>query len=183
MKIVCLAAGYGSRLKEITKDCPKPMIEIQGKPIIEHIIDKLYSHGLTEIIVKVHYLPGKIMDCIGDRAIYHYEPILFEASETLPHLKKWLGGDEFMVINCDTLSNVNYTDMMKLHKKGTITALMDSWRCAGVWIYDRDYFENKDLPIIPYRPSGLIWHDIGSPGRLEDARKHYESQIETRMSK
>ena len=45
MKVVILAGGYGSRLSELTKTIPKPMVKIQGKPIIQRIIDHYISYG------------------------------------------------------------------------------------------------------------------------------------------
>ena len=174
MKALILAGGYGKRLGELTKNQPKPTIVVGGKTVIERIIERLHIHGITQIIINVHYLPTIITEQLNGNALYFYEPQLLGHEGTIDALRGWLG-NEFFVINGDTISNVNYTDMMHFHAKGTITALMDNWRCAGTWVYDDMYFTNKDLSVVPYRPRDLVWHDIGTPERLAEAKKYYEN--------
>ena len=173
MKALILAAGYGTRLGDLTKNKPKPLIEVNGKSVIEGIIDRLHIHGITQIIVNLHYLPTVITERILSRALYYYEPRLLGHDGTIDALKDWLKDDRFFVINGDTISNTDYTAMMALHEKGTILTLMDQWRCAGTWLYPSEYFENKNCPVIPYRPRDLEWQDIGTPERLEEAKKFY----------
>lgn len=174
MKVICLCGGYGTRLGDLTKKTPKPMITIGGRTIIQHIVDRLHKHGLTQIIIKTHYLPEQIMEGIGDKALYYYEPVLFNYTESLKNLRDWLEGEEFMVINGDTISEIDFTDMMNVHETGYTTVFMDDNRAAGVWIYPSDYFEYGDMTIEPYRP-GVAWYDCGRPDRLEAARRHYEN--------
>lgn len=173
MKVVLLAAGYGTRLGDLTKNNPKPLIEVGGKPVLTHIIDRLNLHGLTDIIINIHYLPDMIPNKQETRALYYYEPRLLGHKGTLFALKNWLKDDDFMVINGDTLNDLNYSEMMLIHKKGSITALMDEWRAAGTWIYSKDYFTNPDIPVNPYRPI-LNWFDTGTPERLTKAKDYYE---------
>lgn len=175
MKAVLMAAGYGTRLGDLTKKTPKPIIEIDGKSILEHIIERLHIHGIREIIVNVHYLPMVITERINSNALYFYEPKLLGHEGTLSALKQWLEDDDFFTINGDTLSNVDYTQMQIFHEPKTITVLMDNWRAAGTWLYSKEYFKGYDLPVRPYRPLGLDWADIGTPERLAEARKKYEN--------
>ncbi|HEY3297477.1 MAG TPA: sugar phosphate nucleotidyltransferase, partial [Armatimonadota bacterium] len=60
MKTVILAAGKGTRLGDLTKDTPKPMLPIAGKPVVEHIIDQIKESGITEFALVVRYLREKI---------------------------------------------------------------------------------------------------------------------------
>ena len=174
MRAVLLCAGYGTRLGELTKDKPKPLIEVNGKSVIEGIIDNLHINGITEIIVNLHYLPTVITERITNKALYYYEPRLLGHEGTIHALKEWLKDEDFFVINGDTISSVDYTRMQILHQSKTISVLMDQWRCAGTWIYSKEYFEDKNLPVIPYRPLDLEWRDIGTPERLEEAREHFK---------
>lgn len=177
MKVVILAGGYGTRLGKLTKHTPKPLMKIGEKTILQHIVDRLYKHGLTEIIIKTHYLPEQIMEGIGDKALYYYEPVLFDAQESLKNLSNWLAGEDFMVINGDTISEVDFTRMLNTHLPRTITAFMDADRCAGVWIYPEEYFEAEEpWPIIPYRPH-VAWFDCGTPERLQAAKEHFEQGV------
>lgn len=170
---IVLSAGYGSRLGDITKDKPKPTIEIGGKTVLQRIIENLHSHNIYKIIVNCHYLPMIITEKIGGNALYFYEERLLGHDGTISALKNWVDED-FYVCNGDTLSNVNYTEMAMRHKPMTISAAMDSWRCVGSWLYSKEYFDNPNLPVIPYRPQSLVWHDIGTKERLEAAKKYYE---------
>ena len=83
MKALILAAGEGTRLRPLTLDRPKPMLPIDGRPLLEHIIGWLRHHGITEIAINLHYRSQIIRDCLADggrlgvQLTYSYEdPIL-----------------------------------------------------------------------------------------------------------
>jgi len=61
-----MAGGRGERLRPLTDDTPKPMLEIGGKPILEHNIDQLISYGIEKIYITILYLGQQIMDYFGD---------------------------------------------------------------------------------------------------------------------
>ena len=175
MRALILSAGYGTRLGELTKNTPKPTIVVGEKTVLEQIIDRLHIHGITDIICNVHYLPTVITEKIHSNALFFYEPVLLGHDRTIAALKNWLKNDNFFVINGDTISNIDFTEMNTLHEPRTILAAMDNWRCVGSWLYDKQYFTNRHIPVIPYRPSDLIWHDIGNPERLKKAKEYYET--------
>ena len=60
MKAVVMAGGEGTRLRPLTSNQPKPMVPIVGKPCMEHIIELLKRHGMTDVIVTVAFLPQAI---------------------------------------------------------------------------------------------------------------------------
>ena len=62
MKAMIFAAGLGTRLKPITDSIPKALVPINGKPLIQHIIEKLKKSGFDEIIVNIHHFPDQIID-------------------------------------------------------------------------------------------------------------------------
>ena len=66
MKVVIMAGGKGTRIASVRNDVPKPMINICGKPILEHQIDNLKACGLTDIILVIGYLGDKIKEYFGD---------------------------------------------------------------------------------------------------------------------
>ena len=66
MKAVVMAGGEGSRLRPLTIRRPKPMVPIAGKPVMEHILNLLKRHGITEVIVTVQYLASNIEDYFGN---------------------------------------------------------------------------------------------------------------------
>ena len=65
-KAVLLAAGKGSRMKELTNDIPKPMLEVRGKPILLHIVEGLAAAGVTEFCIVVGYRADVVRDFFGD---------------------------------------------------------------------------------------------------------------------
>jgi NDP-sugar pyrophosphorylase family protein len=66
MKAVILAAGKGTRMKELTNELPKPMLKVQGKPILEHIVQGLIGAGIREIFIVTGYRADAIEDYFGD---------------------------------------------------------------------------------------------------------------------
>src|SRR3989304_9345766 len=66
MKAVLMAGGEGSRLRPLTILRPKPMVTIVNKPVMEHVLELLKKHGITEVIVTVQYLASVIQDYFGD---------------------------------------------------------------------------------------------------------------------
>ena len=175
MKALILAAGYGSRLGAITKNKPKPLLNVAGKPVIARLIENLHLHKITEIIVNLHYLPAEIHKFLGGNVLYYYEPKLLGHRGTILSLKNWLENDDFMVVNGDTLNDLNYTEMMTLYQAETIMVAMEEWRAIGTWIYSQKYFQNQNLPVVPYRPATINWFDIGTPGRLRAAKEFFET--------
>ena len=70
MKAVILAAGKGDRLKDITKDIPKPMISFKGKPVLQYNIELCKKYGIEEIYINLHHLAAKIKDYFGNGEKY-----------------------------------------------------------------------------------------------------------------
>ena len=66
MRAMVLCAGLGTRLGDLTRDTPKPMLQIQGRPLLEYIIVHLGQHGFRDIAVNLHFLPDQIREYFGD---------------------------------------------------------------------------------------------------------------------
>ena len=96
-KGMILAAGQGTRVRPLTKDLPKPMIPILGKPVMEYLIEHLASYGITEIMVNVAHNHHKIERYFGDgrrwgvQLGYAYEGVR-EQGEVLPKPMGSAGG-------------------------------------------------------------------------------------------
>lgn len=175
IKAIILAGGYGTRLGSLTKDLPKPLLKVGGKTILERIIDNLNLHGINQIIINTHYLPTAISKKLETRALYYHVERLLGHDGTIFALKEWIKDDYFFVINGDTLSNVNYTRMINGKRPDYVAVLMDENRAAGTWLYPPNYLNSVgSMPIRPYRPVDLVWHDIGDRKRLAIARKYYD---------
>jgi len=66
-KAMVLAAGLGARMRPLTDNMPKPLVQVAGRALLDHVLDKLGAAGVSEAIVNVHYLPDQIIDHVGSR--------------------------------------------------------------------------------------------------------------------
>ena len=66
MKAIIMAGGEGARLRPLTCDCPKPMVRLMDKPVMEYALMLLRRHGISEAAVTLGYLPDAIVDYFGD---------------------------------------------------------------------------------------------------------------------
>ena len=108
MKAMILAAGRGKRLRPLTDRCPKPLLEVGGRPLILHLIDALRTAGLNEIVINHAHLGEMLVAYLGDGAAYgvqiRYSPEPPEALETgggILHALPLLGEGPFAVVNGD----------------------------------------------------------------------------------
>src|SRR5260221_12433881 len=67
-KAMVLAAGLGLRMRPLTDHLPKPLVRVAGRPLLDHVLDKLAAAGVSEAVVNVHYLPDQIIDHVASRA-------------------------------------------------------------------------------------------------------------------
>src|SRR5260370_42096858 len=67
-KAMVLAAGLGARMRPLTDKMPKPLVPVAGRPLLDHVLDKLADAGVSEAVVNVHYLPDQIIEHVADRA-------------------------------------------------------------------------------------------------------------------
>jgi dTDP-glucose pyrophosphorylase len=70
-KAVMLAAGRGTRMRELTADLPKPMIEVRGKPVLQHILEGLRDAGLRDFLIVVGYHADAVQNFFGDGSRYN----------------------------------------------------------------------------------------------------------------
>ena len=138
MKAMIFAAGYGTRLKPITDTLPKALVPIQGKPLLEHVIEKLKKSGVDEIIVNVHYLGTQIIDFIQERNSFGIRVEISDERENILDtgggIKKAVhffnDGKPFLVHNVDILSNVDLNALYEQH-------LNDPERLASLVVSER----------------------------------------------
>src|SRR5437764_12093367 len=69
-KAVVLAAGRGTRMRELTADLPKPMIEVRGKPVLQHIVEGLRAAGVGKFLIVVGYRAEAVQNFFGDGSRY-----------------------------------------------------------------------------------------------------------------
>ncbi|MFW5455029.1 N-acetylmuramate alpha-1-phosphate uridylyltransferase MurU [Thioalkalivibrio sulfidiphilus] len=120
MRAMILAAGRGERLRPLTDHTPKPLIPIQGKPLIVHHIERLAKAGITDIIINLNHLAEQIPAALGDgdrwnvRLIYSWENHLSENLETAGGIRHALPllSSTFILINGDIFTNFPFADLL-----------------------------------------------------------------------
>jgi NDP-sugar pyrophosphorylase family protein len=175
MKALILSAGLGTRLRPLTNRVPKPMIKVAGKPVLEHIVEKLESLGIDQIIANTHYKPEVIYNYFGPRLLYSYEPQLLGEEGTVESLKRWFLNDYTVVMNGDTLTTLDILKMMEM-SDGKSVMSVDGNIYTGCKILSPDYFRgNKRMS--KYFDASVKWFDIGTFSGLMKAREYYEGGL------
>lgn len=173
-KGMILAAGQGTRVRPLTKDLPKPMIPILGKPVMEYLIEHLARHGITDIMVNVAYNHRRIEEYFGDgqrwgvNIGYAYEGA-YEHGDILPRPLGSAGGirhiqdfggffDETTLVICgDAIIDLDIGAAIEEHKrKGALASVVtldvprDQVRNYGIVVADDDgrirSFQEKPSP-------------------------------------
>lgn len=116
-KAIILAAGFGKRLLPLTKERPKPLLEIGGKKLIEYSIDLLRENNITEIIINSHYLHEKISEFITKKypnISLSYEKNILDTGGGILNAMSFFDQENFFVLNSDTVWTRSYSN--DLHK-------------------------------------------------------------------
>lgn len=121
MKVVIMAGGKGTRMLSIASDIPKPMIPIEGRPVLEHEIECLCEQGFTDILITVGHLGNVIMDYFGDglkfgvHITYYFEKEPLGNAGALFQVKDQLT-DDFLLLNADAMFDIDFNRFVQYHK-------------------------------------------------------------------
>jgi dTDP-glucose pyrophosphorylase len=127
--MVIMAGGRGTRLHPHTDNCPKPMLEVAGKPMLEHIIERAKVDGFRNFIVSINYLGHMIEDYFGDgqkwdiNIRYLREDTPLGTAGSLSMLPKNIE-EPFVVTNGDVLTDIRYGDILNFHSRHHALATM-----------------------------------------------------------
>jgi len=129
MKGVILAAGEGTRLRPLTEHCPKPMLPVGGRPLLEYLLELLRAHGVREVAINLHYRPQAVAGHFGDGSglgmniIYFHEERLLGTAGALRHMASFLD-DTFIVLCGDLLTDADLTSLAEFHRwRGAVATL------------------------------------------------------------
>ncbi|WP_128255082.1 nucleotidyltransferase family protein [Falsirhodobacter deserti] len=115
--LMLFAAGLGTRMGALTADCPKPMINVAGRPLIDHALSVARDAGVRRIVVNTHYLPDRITAYLPPDIAVSHEPDLLETGGGLRAALPLLGEGPVMTLNTDAVwTGVN-----------PLTQLMNAW--------------------------------------------------------
>ena len=164
--IVIMAGGKGTRLHPETENCPKPMLLVAGKPILEHIILKANSEGFINFILSIHYLGEVIENYFGNGSKFGVNITYLRESVPLGtagalSLMDPMPNVPFIVTNGDVLSEVKFTGILDFHIKNSAFATM------GIQIHEWQVpfgvVETEGIAITGYseKPSYKIFINAG----------------------
>lgn len=126
-----LAAGLGKRMRPLTATRPKPLVEVAGKPLLDHCLDRLRAAGVAKAVVNVHYLPDALEAHLErtkgiEVAISDERAQLLETGGGVVRALPLIEADPFLVVNSDNLWVDGPVDSLKLLAAGWDEAKMDA---------------------------------------------------------
>lgn len=139
--VLLMAGGFGKRLGNMTKSCPKPMLKVGNKPIMETILISLVEAGFKHFYISLHYLPELIKDYFGDGSqwgvdieyIYETEPL--GTAGGLGLMPKINNDLPLLVMNCDLLTKLDFASLINYHN----VSHSDITMCVREYEYEIPY--------------------------------------------
>lgn len=123
MKALIFAAGLGTRLRPLTDDRPKAMVEIAGKPMLQHVIERVAAAGFDDITINIHHFGQMVIDFLEAHDnfglnihISDERGLLLDTGGGILKARQWLDGDEpFLVHNTDIISTLDLKAFYDYH--------------------------------------------------------------------
>ena len=127
-----LCAGFGTRLGDLTREIPKPMLPVHGHPILAYIIANLRKHGFDEVGVNLHFLPETVRSHFGDgskmgvKLAYSPEEQLLGTAGGVKKMEEFLRpSDPFLVHYGDIITDQDFSSMLRFHReRGALATLL-----------------------------------------------------------
>lgn len=126
--VFLMAGGFGTRLRPLTDNCPKPMLPVGGRPMLEHILQDLIDYGFYRFYISVHYLREQVIQHfqdgsrwgVGIQYVHEDEPL--GTAGALGLLPKEAVQRPVIVVNGDIMTRVNYEALLQDHDRHTPAA-------------------------------------------------------------
>ena len=211
MKAVIMAGGKGTRISSVASDIPKPMIRIEGKPVLEHEIECLRKQGFTDLIITVSHLGHIIMNYFGNGEKFGVHIEYYEEKEPLGNagalfkIKDKLTED-FLLLNADAVFDVDFNRMVRYHrKKNAIVTLFthpnshpydsglliaDDNKAVLQWLVKEDerpqWYRNRvnaGLHVISPEIFNMVDIDVGKIGTVGDNGKTIKVDLDRQLLK
>lgn len=128
--VFLMAGGFGTRLRPLTDNCPKPMLNVGGKPILETVIRNFCKAGFTNFYISTHYMPEVIENYFGDGTAfgvnikYVYEDAPLGTGGALGLLPDDLPSLPLIIMNGDVLTKVDFQRLLEFHNENDAAATM-----------------------------------------------------------
>ncbi len=161
MQALILVGGLGTRLRKVVNNCPKPMMQVGGRPFLEYLILQLRRYNLTEIILSIGYLGNRIRKYFqngrqwGVRIRYSEEEAPLGTGGAIKLAEDLIKTDDFLVLNGDSYLDIDLNELIRFHKLQRALATLALVRVSrpdryGVVEVDKDYH------IMNFREKGAV---------------------------
>lgn len=131
MKVMILAAGFGTRLFPLTIDRTKPAIPFLGKPLVAYVAEYVAQFGFREFVVNLHHQPESVQRALGDGSDYGVSiryslesPEILGTSGALVNARELLNNDTILIVNGKIISEIDIAAAAEAHKKSGAIATM-----------------------------------------------------------
>ena len=150
MKAVILAAGKGTRMRDLTNALPKPMLQVQGKPILEHIVDGIVHAGVREIFIVTGYRPEVIESHFADGARWGVkigcgrQAVQDGTGKAAEPAKEFIGTSPFILTYGDILVKpATYAHMIRRFNEGEFSGVITVTRGQDVTQGGLNFFDDQ----------------------------------------
>ena len=147
-KALIFAAGLGTRLRPLTDDRPKAMVEIAGKPMLQHVIERVAAAGFEDITINIHHFGQTIIDFLEQNGnfglnihISDERGLLLDTGGGILKARQWLDGNEpFLVHNTDIISTLDLRAFYDYHveHEALATILVKERQTQRYFLFDND---------------------------------------------
>ena len=156
MNAMILAAGRGERMRPLTDTCPKPLLEVHGKPLIVYHIEALARAGIHSVVINLCWLGQQIRQALGDGSAfglsirYSEEPKALETAGGIVQALDLLD-DEFIVVNGDVYTDFDFTRLMDLDNQACLVMVPNPpHHTAGDFAIRDGRLVTNDQPLLTF---------------------------------
>lgn len=195
MKAVILAAGEGIRMRPLTYDKPKPMIEVLGQPLLRHILKSL-PEEINEIILVIGYLGDQIKKYFGEKfgrfkIVYVHQAEKLGTAHALWMCRKYLKEERFLMLYADDLQSKNDIKKCMTHPLAILVKEVKDPRRFGVIVADKnmrvlDLVEKPEFPVSRLASTGVKVLDkriFNYPARKHENSEYYITDSLAQLAK
>ena len=186
--MVIMAGGEGNRLRPLTEECPKPMLPVAGKPMLQHIIERAKAQGFQSFILSLNYLGHVIRDYFGTGAEFGVQMSYIEETEPLGtagalSLLSPRPESCFVVTNGDVLTDIDYRQLVEFHDSQDADGVMAVRQYE--WVNPYGVVEMRGVEITGFNEKPVILSHINagvyalSPSALNHLVPHKSCDMPT----
>jgi mannose-1-phosphate guanylyltransferase/phosphomannomutase len=126
---IIMAGGFGTRIRPLSANIPKPLLPVVNRPILELVLQHLRQHGMGEAVVLTYHEPGKVRQALGDGSRYGMKLVYYQAEQdygtagAVAHGAQLLPADRYLVVSGDVVCDFDLTAIARFHeaKKASVT--------------------------------------------------------------